>query len=548
MNHIIRDLSAVIAITLLFLCTATLSDAQRRNDREIRDAVRSLNSKLDDLEMDLRYRMQSTSVPSGQTSGAMDQIRDLRDAVHDFEENLYQRRENVEDVNQLINAARPVGIFLQTEPQNRRVDEDWTGVKRQIERIASNYGITPNWNAEDLPQPVGDQQWPVAKVGQAQSVGLSGTYELDRSRSENIDDIVTNENLGSEQRQDLHDKLDAPQQIALDVRGSQVTLATSNASPITFVADGREKTEQNQQGKEVRVRATLSGDDLIVSSLGGDTDYTITFTSLSNGRSMKVQRRITTEYLNQTVIAESIYNKTDAVAQLGIDPNARAQAPPSSSDPAGSYSDNDNSGNVVNGGTPTQPGGAPRPSAPPPGNYTVPNGTVLTGTLENEINTKASQNNDRFRMTVQSPNEFRGAVIEGYISNVNRSGKVSGEANVTFNFQRITLRGGQTYDFAGYLQGITDQRGKVIKIDNESTVRGDSQTRETVKRGGIGGGIGAVIGAIAGGAKGAAIGAIIGGGAGAGSVYAQGRDDIRLLPGSTITVQATAPANANTPR
>ena len=186
-------------------------------------------------------------------------------------------------------------------------------------------------------------------------------------------------------------------------------------------------------------------------------------------------------------------------------------------------------------------GGSPRTVNAKPGNYIVPDREIITGRLENEINTKVSQNNDRFRMTVQSPMDLRGATVEGYISGVGRSGKVSGQANVTFNFEKITLRNGQTYDFAGYLQSIKDQSGKLVNVDNEGTVRGDSQSRQTAKRGGIGGGIGAVIGAIAGGAKGAAIGAIIGAGGGAGSVVVQGKDDIQLLPGSTITVQATSP-------
>jgi hypothetical protein len=137
--------------------------------------------------------------------------------------------------------------------------------------------------------------------------------------------------------------------------------------------------------------------------------------------------------------------------------------------------------------------------------------------------------------------EFRGAVVEGYISGVGRSGKVSGQANVTFNFERITMRDGRSYDFAGFLQSLKDQNGKTINVDNEGTARSESQTRETVKRGGIGGGIGAIIGAIAGGAKGAAIGAVIGAGGGAGTVVLEGKDDIRLLPGSTMTVQATSP-------
>ena len=53
--------------------------------------------------------------------------------------------------------------------------------------------------------------------------------------------------------------------------------------------------------------------------------------------------------------------------------------------------------------------------------------------------------------------------------------------------------------------------------------------------------IGAGIGAIAGGGKGAAIGAIIGGSAGAGSVIVQGKEDLELKQGSSITVQASSP-------
>ncbi len=144
-------------------------------------------------------------------------------------------------------------------------------------------------------------------------------------------------------------------------------------------------------------------------------------------------------------------------------------------------------------------------------------------------------------MTVQSPLDFRGATIDGYISGVGRSGKVTGQSNFTFNFEHITLRDGQTYDFAGYLQSVKDQNGKSITVDNEGTAKGDNQSRETAKRGGIGAGLGALIGAIAGGGKGAAIGAILGGGAGAGSVVVQGRDDIQLQQGSTITVQSSSP-------
>ncbi len=385
---------------------------------------------------------------------------------------------------------------------------------------------------------------------------------MDVSKSESLDDAIGNINISSDQRSDLKDKLEAPAQIAIDVRGSRVTLATTNASPVTIFADGSEKAEPDGKGASIRLKAALNGSDLVISSLGGDTDYTVTFTSLDAGRGLKVSRRITTEYLDQTVFAESVYNKVDNVAGLGIDPNSdvgpdtsnagrddrTGKNAGSSNDQNGGYSDNDqgtdtaNGGNGSYGGSNNGRGNQSRPGrvTTRTGDFVVPNGEILTVKLENDINTNASQDNDRFRMTVTSPNQFRGAIVEGYISGVNRSGRATGRSNLTFNFEKITFNG-RTYDFAGNIQSIADQTGKQVKIDSEGTVQGGNQTVQTAKRGGIGAGIGAIIGAIAGGGTGAAIGAAIGAGAGAGTVIAQGRSDIKLMKGSTIVVQSSSP-------
>ena len=88
-------------------------------------------------------------------------------------------------------------------------------------------------------------------------------------------------------------------------------------------------------------------------------------------------------------------------------------------------------------------------------------------------------------MTVQAPNEYRGAIVEGYLSGINRSGKITGRSQITFNFERIKLANGQTYDFAGFLQSVTDENGKTVKVDSEGTAQGKDQTKETVTRSGI---------------------------------------------------------------
>ncbi|CAN5311697.1 hypothetical protein BH20ACI2_BH20ACI2_07220 [soil metagenome] len=534
----------------MLLVSVISADAQRKNDRDInrdiRDAVRSLNSEIEDFEYDLRFQMQSSSADRTSLARATDDIRVLRDNVRRFQDNYDRKRENREDVSAIVDAARRIEGFLQANPQNRRVQDKWMGVRAQINRLGANYGLNNRWDVEERAQNASD--YPPAPSN-AITIGISGTYELDLARSESVDDIIADARLGTEQREDMKDKLTAPGQIAIDIRGDQVTLATSNAAPVTFTADGRDKTERSPSGKTIKLRATLRGQQLIVSNLGGETDYTITFTSVSNGRGLKVSRRITTEYLSQTVFAESVYTKTDSVARLGIPANAdgpdAAAASNSGYDPDGGYSDNDQPANRRTG----QPAGGsspyPRAAITKPGNYVVANGVVLTGVIENEINTGVSQNNDRFRMTVQSPDEYRGAVVEGYISNVTRSGKVTGQATVTLNFVTIALRDGKRYDLAGYVSDAKTVSGKTISVDNESTLKGDNQTTNTAKRGGIGAGIGAVIGAIAGGGKGAAIGAIIGAGGGAGSVVVQGREDVVLQVGSTISLISSSPIQSD---
>ena len=531
------NLFAVMAVlSFVVLGTAGLADAQRRNERQIRDLVRSLNAQIDDFQYGLDYQLRSTSGRTPDVESVHDSIRSLQTKVDDFEENLNNRRENRDDMREIINAAKEVDLYVAQNAQNRRIETNWQSVRTTINNLASNYGVTPDWGTSGSTAPVttrdqiGNTLPPPRISGPTRSSaprnGLTGTYQLDTGRSESTADIISHSNVGDAQRQDLESKLEAPEQIAIDVRGNEVTLASSKASPATFVADGREKTEQ-ANGRTVRLKATLRGEELTITSLGGDTDYTITFTTMDSGRTMKVTRRITTDYLSETVFAESVYNKTESFAGLGIDRNSG-----SGSSDNGNYSSNDP--NDVNG---------PDPSISPSrsGDFIVPSGTIITGLLESSIDTKVTQNNDRFKMTVQSPNEFRGATIEGYVTGVGRSGQVSGRSNVTFNFETITLRNGQRYEFAGYLQSVKDQNGKEVKVDSEGTAKSDSQTKETAKRGGIGAGLGAIIGAIAGGGKGAAIGAIIGGGAGAGSVIVQGREDVQLMKGSMITVQSTSP-------
>ena len=508
-----------------------------RNERSVRDSLRSLNSKLDDFKYSLDNELGRNSTSRDDENEINDNVQSFEKSLDAFSGKLDRRRENADDVRNVLTAAQTVNDFLNVKRFSAATQKDWTEIRNLLNRMASNYQVSWNWNGGGNNQnyPTGNStggNYPTTSNSNYSNV-LTGTYRLDATRSDNTRDIAEravkdgNAQNNTNAQTELENKLQSPEQIIIEVRGNQITLASSNASQLTFTADGRDRTENTADGRTIRVRATLRGQELTVSSLGGENDYTVVFGSIDNGRALRVTRRVTTDYLRQTVFAESVYEKTDQTARFENNPNYDDNGTYSSNDPQDNRTSN--SGNyptVKNGRT---------------GDYIVPNGTIVSGILEKDIDTKVSQNNDRFEMVVQSPNEFRGAIVEGYITGVNRSGKVSGRSQVTFNFERIRLSNGRVYDFNGFLQGVTDENGKVVKVDTEGTARGDNQTTETVKRGGIGAGIGAIIGAIAGGGKGAAIGAILGGGAGAGSVVLQGKDDLQLKAGSTITVQTSSP-------
>lgn len=530
--------SSYLMIGLMIFGFAAQAGAQgTRNERNVRDITRSLNSKVDDFKFSLDNELSRNSISRDEETEINGNLRDFESSIDKFEDKFQRRRENADDVRDILSAAKNVNDFLISKRFGAAAAErDWASIRTLLERLASNYQVAWNWNDGNQTYPnetTNSSNYPVTRSNSSNSYGLTGTYKLNMSRSEDARDIADraikdgNVQNNPNAQSDLENKLQSPEQVIIEVRGSSVTLASSNAPQITFTADGRDRTEKLADGRTLRLRSTLRGQELTVASLGGDTDYTVIFASIEGGKAMRITRRVTTNYLRQTVFAESIYEKTDSIARFENNPNYNDDGTYSSNDSQDNRNDSSNNYPTARTGR--------------TGDFIVPNGTILTGILEKDIDTKVSQNNDHFELVVQSPNEYRGAIIEGHISGVSRSGKVSGNSQITFNFKRIRMSNGQTYDFAGFLQSATDENGKTVKIDTEGTAKGDSQTKETIKRGGIGAGVGAIIGAIAGGGKGAAIGAIIGGSAGAGSVIVQGKDDLRLKAGSSITVQASSP-------
>ena len=162
-------------------------------------------------------------------------------------------------------------------------------------------------------------------------------------------------------------------------------------------------------------------------------------------------------------------------------------------------------------------------------------------TLDGRLNTRDARAEDPFTLTVVSPGQYQGARIDGRLLAVDRSGRVAGRSDITFDFDRIRFRNGRSSDFDGTIESVRTPDGDNLHVENTNVGEDESQTSRTATRTGIGAAIGAVIGAVTGGTKGAVIGATVGGAAGAGSVIVQGRDDLNLEPGSEFHIRAIGP-------
>jgi YMGG-like Gly-zipper len=470
------------------------------NDFQLRQLVRRIENRTNQFSRSFRQDLNTARIDSRQREEASRRLNEFENDIVQLRNRLNNRSTSPNDVQATLDDAAYLNSLVTNQRLSAQTESDWTALRSDLDQLASSYGIAANWNST-----------PVPGGGYGSDGRLTGTYRLDTSQSGDARRAAEDatRNLPAGRRERVYDslirRLDSPETLAIDQRGTNVTIASSRAPQINFVADGREHVETNPNGRTVRVRASLSGNQLTITRTGDRAqDFTVSFDPIDNGRRLRVTRELYSDQFSQPIRVESYYDRSSDVAQLDL------------------YNDNTNTGTVT-------------------GDYVIPNGTELVAVLNSDISTQNAKEGDRFTMAVRSPGQYEGATIEGYLSNVSRGGRITGRSEATLNFENIRLRDGRTYRFAGILESARTPNGEVVRVDNEGAVRESDQTNRTVTRTAIGTGLGAIIGAIAGGGKGAAIGAVIGAGAGAGSVYVQGRQDLELPSGSEITLRATGP-------
>jgi len=428
----------------------------------------------------------------------------LRNATDRLRNQFDAKQPLADSVAAVLTRATPIDSYMSNNPATTQAQDDWSTLRGELNTLAGAYNLPTSWQTSADPRNT--------QTGYDFNSRLTGTFRLDPTRSDNPRDVAdrVTRSLSNNERQSVHDRmfarLESPEMLAMERRGSTMTMASSRAPQSTFEANGIERQEQ-LNGRSSRVTAGLNGDQLLVKSTGyRENDFNVTFEPIENGQRLRVRREIFSDRLSQPVVVNSVYDRTSAAPQWNI------------------YEGSTTAKSGVNSGE-----------------FIMNDGETVVAVLNNDLTTKQAKQGDRFTMTVRDNGQYEGAVIEGTVGTVNQGGKLSGRSGMTLDFDTIRLRNGQTYRFAGILTSVRSLNGETVKVDNEGSAQGDNQTTQTVTRAGIGTAIGAISGAIAGGGKGAAIGGVIGAVGGAGSVYVTGKDSLDLPTGTDLTIRSSAP-------
>lgn len=487
------------------------TNVYRTSERNVRSLLTRLETRTDSYKREVNTALDRSVLNDTRSETTIyGYVTDFENATDRLKQNFEARRSTAADIEEVLNRAYYIDGFMRDYRVTPNAESQWRLIRTDLDTLSNYYNVTWNWNR---------QYSPIGKFDQM----LTGTYRLNASQSDDVNAVVDRAltsfytaNQRENLRRNLERRLSSPDTLAIEKRDKQITVASDTSPQVSFNADGIARTETTNNGRTVKVTANTNYDGVTLSYEGDRVnDFYVNFTPLSNGQ-LRVIRRVYLENRNDTVTVASVYDKTDNTARLS------------------------NLGNQ-NGGN--QNGGYNQNNGTASTDFVIPNNTRLTAVTRNLISTKATQNGDRFTMEVNSPSEFNGAVIEGRVANTQRSGQVTGRANLSLEFDTIRLRDGRSYRFAGSVDEVTRANGEKVTVNNEGTVRDGNQTTKTVTRAGIGAALGALIGAVAGGGQGAAIGAVIGGGAGAGSVVLQGRGDVELEQGTQFSITASAPSN-----
>ena len=155
--------------------------------------------------------------------------------------------------------------------------------------------------------------------------GLNGLYRIDFERSDQLYSVLEGASSSvpfGEQQQffiDLSIRLAPPDLLSIECRDRRITLASSRAARVEFLADGVTRNARAAGGDAVQTRIWFDRNGLVFTSSGGGSDtLNFNFQPIDGGKALRVTRRIAAKELIQPVVIQTVYHKISEIARWDI--------------------------------------------------------------------------------------------------------------------------------------------------------------------------------------------------------------------------------------
>ena len=447
---------------------------------EFDDLLESIEENADSFRSHIPKSLDECVINSCARGTFLNQyVADFEVATDRLEHNFKHDSLTTADAQEVLDRAAYIDSFMSSHNVSGKAASDWSELRADLDKLASCQNVATRW---------GDPAYAWNK----QSNRLTGTYRLDPSRSDNVNTALTTISQTQCGCQQQVSYLDTPEMLAIDQNGQCVTIASSTGRQVAVVADGQLVPDAT---RGVSTQSTLQeGDALFIrtySERERNRNYTATFTPIDDG--IRVTRYVDTGDPAKPLVINSVYTRTSDVAQLNLYDSGA-----SSMQRQVVYS----------------------------GNFVVPNGTSLTASLDSAFDTSLAREGDRFTMTVSSPSEYNGAVIEGFISDIGGAGRAA------LNFERIRLSDGRVYDFAAEIISASAADGSAVNVSSGAWItEQERQAQQNLARTSQSAAIGAVVGTVP----------VSGSGTGVNTIFAPAGGALKLGDGTEFVLRAASP-------
>jgi len=310
------------------------ADAQIRTSRASTYQTRTVITRLETSTDNFR-RYTETAINRSPINNTNREDR-ITDFINDFEAATdtlrrdFDAGQNIDaDVQAVLERALFIDRFMTRNRLTVQAQNQWTSMRTDLNSLARLYNVSWNWNR--VPDynagypangyPNGNTQTGNWGGGRGIDSRLTGTYRLNRSQSDDINNVLSRYETGiavgdrDRIRRNMERRLTAPEMLAIEKVGNTVNLASSLSPQVAFQADGVARTETTRNGRTIRTTASANRDSLLVSYEGDRAnDFYLTFMPSREGQ-LRVTRKLYLENQNQTVSVTSVYDKINNVAQ-----------------------------------------------------------------------------------------------------------------------------------------------------------------------------------------------------------------------------------------